>query len=247
MPILVTPTVAATAARRARSPLRLAFAGISVPAKIVGTVTATAAMPSGGRYVLMPSWADPRLPSLPEPSTVLVTGSGIKVSALRSAVHAMIPHSRLTVRSQVLHGLVATPVLHMSSTLYLIGMLAAAGLSALAVLFALATLTRSRALMLTRMAALGMDRSQALLLAATDAVPLVCVAAVGTIASSWLLAEVVGPVLGLNVFTGSSVPVILRPTWLGLIIPLAGVAVLALAFLAADGIAASDVGGRAAA
>lgn len=238
VPIMVTPTVAATAAQHADQPLRLTFAGISVPAKIIGTVTATAAIPSGGVYVLMPSWAQSRLPSVPKPSTVLVTGSGIKVSALRATVRKAIPHSRLTVRGQVLHGLVATPVLHMSSSLYLIGMLAAVGLSVLAVLFALATSTRSRALMLTRLAALGMDRSQALLLVLTDAVPLVCVAAVGTIASSWLLAEVVGPVLGLNVFTGSSVPVIVRPTWLGLIVPLAGVALLALVFLAADGIAA---------
>ena len=54
-------------------------------------------------------------------------------------------------------------------------------------------------------------------------------------ASSLLLAEVVGPVLGLNVFAGSVVPVPLRPTPLALVVPLAGAAVLAVALLAIDG------------
>jgi hypothetical protein len=63
------------------------------------------------------------------------------------------------------------------------------------------------------------------------------VAVIGTVASSWVLADVIGPVLGLNVFTGSSVPVNLRPSWLALIGLLAGVAVLALAFLTVDGVA----------
>jgi hypothetical protein len=57
------------------------------------------------------------------------------------------------------------------------------------------------------------------------------------VAASWLLVEVIGPVLGLNVFTGSLVTVPLRPTWQALVIPLAGVAALAVAFLAADGAA----------
>jgi predicted lysophospholipase L1 biosynthesis ABC-type transport system permease subunit len=127
--------------------------------------------------------------------------------------------------------------LHLSEQLYLIGALAAALLSALAAAFALAASARSRAVLLARLAALGMARRQALVLGLTDAVPLVAVAAIGTVAASWLLVEVIGPVLGLNVFTGSAAPVTLRPTWPGLIVPLAGVTVLALLFLAIDGAA----------
>lgn len=240
VPILVSPSVAAAAARHGaagRSGLRLSFAGISVPARIAGVIAQTAAMPAGGSYVLLPHWAAGRLPSLPQPSTILLTGTSLNAPALRATVHRVLPHSQLALRGLVLRELVNTPVLRMSAWLYLIGAVAAIVLSALAVLFALAGSARSRGLMMTRLAALGMDRTQALLLAVTDAIPLISVAIVGTVASSWLLAEVVGPVLGLNVFTGSAVPVVLRPTWLALTVPLAGVAVLTVATLAADSVA----------
>jgi hypothetical protein len=64
---------------------------------------------------------------------------------------------------------------------------------------------------------------------------MLCAAAAGTVVSVGLLAVVIGPVLGLNAFTGSSLPVAVRPTWLQLVAPLAGSAVLAVTFLAIDG------------
>ena len=47
----------------------------------------------------------------------------------------------------------------------------------------------------------------------TEAVPLLAVATAGTAACVWLLAAIVGPVLGLNTFTGSAQPAALAPTW----------------------------------
>jgi hypothetical protein len=92
--------------------------------------------------------------------------------------------------------------------------------------------------MLARLGALGMARSQSLLLGMTEAIPLIAVAAAGTAACVWLLAVVVGPVLGLNSFTGSPEPAVLSPTWPDLLVPLAGAALLAVTFLAVDGVLA---------
>lgn len=232
VPILATPGVAAgTVAGQTR----LEFGGLALPVRIVGTITDTAAMPAGGSYVVLPSWAAGRLPSIPPATTVLLTGSAISAPELSAAAARVLPGSQLTFRRQVLSALASSPALHMSDGLYLVGALAAAALSALAAAFALAASARSRSLMMTRLAALGMARRQALVLGLTDAIPLLSVAAIGTAVSSWLLAEVVGPALGLAVFTGSSVPVPLRPAWLELILPLAGIAVLTLSFLTIDG------------
>jgi len=232
VPVLVTPDLAA----RAGPGAQLQFAGSTLPVRIVGTITDTAAMPAGGSYLVLPQWAAPLLPSIPAPSTVLLTGSGINVPALRGTAARVLPGSQVTIRRQVLSALAASPALHLSESLYLAGGLAAAVLSVLALLFALAASARSRDAMMTRLAALGMASRQALLLRLTDAVPLLSVAAIGSVAASWLLAEVIGPVLGLAVFGGSTVPVPLRPTWPALVVPLAGVAVLVTVFLAIDGL-----------
>ena len=241
VPILVTPGIAATVAQarngaRGRAgALRLEDYSQSVPVRITGTITQTPAMPGGGEYVVLPRWAAPRLSYLPAPSTILVTGAAVNARALRAVAGRILPGSQVIVRRQVLRALSATPALRMSQGLYLGGAAAAAGLTALAVLFSLATSARSRSAMLTRLAALGMARSQALLVGITEAVPMLCAAAAGTVVSVWLLAEFIGPVLGLNAFTGSSLPVPVRPTWLQLVAPLAGAAVLAVTFLAIDG------------
>jgi hypothetical protein len=73
----------------------------------------------------------------------------------------------------------------------------------------------------------------------TEAVPLLVVAAIGTGACVWLLAVIVGPVLGLNTFTGTLEPAALAPTWQDLLVPLAGAAVLSVAFLVIDGVLAA--------
>ena len=241
VPILVTPGIAAgvaqarKAARNGSGALRLDDSSQSVPVRMAGTITQTPAMPAGGLYVVLPRWAAPRLSLQPAPSTVLVTGPAISAGALRAVARRVLPGSKVTIRRQVLSALTTGPALRLSQELYLAGAAAAAGLTALAVLFSLATSARSRSAMLTRLAALGMARSQALLLGITEAVPMLLAAAAGTVISVWLLAEFIGPVLGLNAFTGSPGPVAVRPTWLQLVAPLAGAAMLAVTFLAIDG------------
>ena len=117
-------------------------------------------MPAGGLYVVLPSWAAPRLSYLPAPSTVLVTGPAISAGALRAVARRVLPGSQVTIRRQVLSGteLVAgAPAVRAAVPRRCGG---SAGLTALAVLFSLVTSARSRASMLTRLGALGMARSR---------------------------------------------------------------------------------------
>jgi putative ABC transport system permease protein len=237
VPLLITPSVAAQLAQAGgRGQLRLEVYGQFVKVRIAGTITATPAMPTGGEFVVMPRWAEVKVSSLPPPYTVLVTGPHLRMTALRKTAERLLPGSQVIFRRQVLGALNSSPALRLSEGLYVAGAVAAAVVSALAVLFYLASSARSRAAMLARLGALGMARSQALLLGMTEAVPLIAVAAAGTAACVWLLAVVVGPVLGLNTFTGSREPAALSPTWPDLFVPLAGAALLAVAFLAIDGV-----------
>ena len=236
IPLLVTPALAARfGADGSHGALRLEEYGQFVSVRIAGTITRTPAMPAGGEFVLLPRWAALRLTAVPPPSTVLVTGPHLNIAALRATVAKVLPGSQVVFRRQVLAALNSSPALRLSESLYLAGAVAAAAVSALAVLFWLIASARSRAAMLTRLGALGMARSQALLLGLTEAVPLLTVATAGTAACVWLLAVIVGPVLGLNTFTGSAQPAALAPTWADLFAPLGGAAVLAVTFLAIDG------------
>jgi putative ABC transport system permease protein len=236
IPLLVSPAVAALVAHAgSHGALRLEEYGQFVNVRIAGTITRTPAMPAGGEFVLLPRWAALRLTAVPPPSTVLVTGPHLNIAALRATVAKLLPSSQTVFRRQVVAALNSSPALRLSENLYLAGAVAAAAVSALAVLFWLVSSARSRAAMLTMLGALGMARSQALLLGLTEAVPLLAVATAGTAACVWLLAAIVGPVLGLNTFTGSHQPAALAPTWADLVVPLAGAAVLAVTFLAVDG------------
>lgn len=244
VPVLVTPDLQAEArAGGSAGPggLSLEFGGLSLPIKVVGTVTDTPAMPAGGSYLVLPQWATSRLPAIPQSNTVLLTGSAIDVAQLQATVKRILPPgTTFTVRSQLLSQLVRTPALHLSERLYITGAIAAAVLSALAVLFALASSARSRATMMTELAALGMARSQALALGLTDSLPLLAVAAIGSAISGWVLAVLLSPLLDLGVFAGGSVPITLEPTWPAVLIPIAAAAAIAMAFLVLEGLA----GGR---
>ncbi|HEX9065256.1 MAG TPA: hypothetical protein VF843_09115 [Streptosporangiaceae bacterium] len=213
--------------------VRLNVFGQEVAVRVAGVTARTAAMPGGGQFVLGPLWASARL-GVPGPATLLVTGP-VRPGALRAAAARILPGSQITVRSQVLAGLDASPALRTSRGLYRAGALAAAVLTGLAVLFWLMASARDRGRLATRLGALGMAGRQAVLLGISDAAPLLALTAAGAAASVWLLAGVIGPVLGLNSFTGSRFPVPLIPTWADLGLPVAGAVLLALAVLVADG------------
>lgn len=232
VPVLVSPSLA-TELGGPGALWRLNVYGQEAQVRIVGTLIRTPAIPGGGKFLVAPLWAGVRM-GLPGPETLLVTGP-VRAAALRAAAARILPGSHVTLRSQVLSGLNSSPALRTSRGLYRTGTLAAAVLTALAVLFWLMASARDRARLLTRLGALGMAGRQALLLGIAEAGPLLAVTVAGAAASVWLLARVIGPVLGLNTFTGSRFPVPLRPTWADLGLPVAGAIVLAVLVLLADG------------
>jgi hypothetical protein len=85
---------------------------------------------------------------------------------------------------------------------------------------------------LARMATMGLRRWQAQLLLVAETLPPVVAAAVGGVASAWLLAPLVGPSLNLTGFTGTGSSVAVSPVALPLVAAAAGLVVAALLILA---------------
>jgi putative ABC transport system permease protein len=79
---------------------------------------------------------------------------------------------------------------------------------------------------------LGLGRGQSRVMLAAQLLPQVIGAVAGGLGCAVLLAPLIGPDLDLSVFTGSSVSVPVRPDYLSLALPAAGLLVLALAALA---------------
>jgi hypothetical protein len=118
-------------------------------------ITRTPAMPTGREFIVLPLWSTDRLNSLPPPSTVLITGPHLNKAAFRATTARVLPGSQVLFRREVLAALNSSPALRLSEGLYVAGAVAAAAVSALAVLFSLATSARSRSAMLTRLGALA--------------------------------------------------------------------------------------------
>ncbi len=235
VPVLAAPGLAAGARRGAAA---LVLDGIRLPVAIVGRIGATPAVPAGGPYVMMPSWAAPRFPSIPGPRALLATGTPTDLPALRAAIARTMPGSQLTLRRQVLAGLADAPAQRAGARLSALAGWAAVAFSVVALLFGLAVSARRRDRLITRLSALGMTPRQARALALADTLPLLCVAIGGMLAAVAVLTPLAGPALNLTVFTGSAVPVPVRPGPLALLIPAVAVAVLTVAVVAAERAAA---------
>jgi putative ABC transport system permease protein len=237
IPVLVSPAVAArglpAGTGGGRSSLGLDIGGIRHPVRVAGTIGDTPAMPAGGRYVVVPAWAAPRFPVLSGPDTLLATGSAIDLPALRAATARYLRGAQVTSRAQVLAGLANSPAQLAAEQLYRAGVWIAVLLSIVAVLVSLAASAGSRTQLIERLTALGMAARQARGVALVELLPLLSVAVLGTLVSAAVLVLAVGPVLNLAVFTGASGQVPVRPD-LPMLLPVAGVIVLAIAVVAAQ-------------
>ena len=89
-----------------------------------------------------------------------------------------------------------------------------------------------RALTLARLTVMGHERVTRLVL--LEALPAVVVAVAAGAACALALPPLVGSALDLSVFTGSGVPVTVRPDWISLGLPAVAAVVLAAAALAAE-------------
>ena len=91
-----------------------------------------------------------------------------------------------------------------------LGGIAAAAGALLALLLVLLLSAQSRQLTLARAATMGMSTVQARLLVLIEALPQILAVIVGGLICALALAPLVGPALGLSVFTGSATPVPVR-------------------------------------
>jgi hypothetical protein len=167
---------------------------------------------------------------------MLVTGSGINLRGVRAAAAAAMQVASVTSRTQLLSALVRAPAQLVAERLYLMGVWVAVLLSVLATLFGLTESGRRRTHLVERLTALGMPGRQSRALALTDLLPVLLVAVIGSAASGILLAAIIGPVLDLTVFAGSAGPVPVRPGP-GMLLPAAGIVVLAVVMVAVQGAA----------
>jgi putative ABC transport system permease protein len=226
VPVLASDGLAATASRAT-----LSLDGIALPVRVAATIAATPAMPGPGTFVVLPTWATPRFPSIPGPNTLLATGSSINLVAVRAAVRATMPGAQLVSRAQVLRSLQQSPAPRAAARVYELGVWVTALLSLICLLFALAMSARSRARLIEQLTALGITSRQARAVAISEVIPLLSVAVLGTFVAGFVLAVVLGPTLNLAVFTGSASPVPVRPGP-GMLVPVAGIVVVALAIVA---------------
>jgi putative ABC transport system permease protein len=235
VPVLVSRGLAAGLGRAGgRGSGVLELDGINLRVAVRGIIGTTAAMPGGGAFVVLPTWAASRLPSIPGPDVLLATGSGTDARQFRAASAATVPGGQLTLRQQVLSGLRNSPAPAATDQIDTLGMWAAAGLAVIAILLGLATSSASRAAVARRMLALGMAARQARALALTETLPLLAIGIVGMLTAAVGLALLIGPALNLATLAAGTGFVPVRPHLDALALPAAGAVVVALIVVAAQ-------------
>ena len=218
VPVLAS---AGLAARLGRAPfalelqdyqrIRVYVAGVA-PA-MSGVLAVSAGFTAG--YVVLPRSALDG--DVPPASGLLVTGPDLDGKALLTTVSKWhVPGSQVSLRSPFLAALEQAPLEHDAYSELAFGGYAAAAGCLLVLLLTLLLSAQSRALTLTRSATMGMSAAQARGLALIEALPQLLAVLAGGLICALALAPLVGPALGLSVFTGSSaaVPVRIEPAWL---------------------------------
>jgi putative ABC transport system permease protein len=220
VPVIATPKIAA-AIRRGND--RLGFAGSLLTIRLAGTTTATPALPGGGPFVILPSWAVPRLKAGAPPNIELVIGPRLSSDDLTRALRHTLPDSEVVFRQAVLAAVAGAPLVRSADITFDLGVAAAVALSIAAILLGLLLSGRDRTRMAAWLTALGLTRRQARRLAMLDALPLALIAVVGAVLAGAALGPIISPAVNLSVFTGSTAAVPVRPDVLALVIPAAGV------------------------
>jgi putative ABC transport system permease protein len=153
----------------------------------------------------------------PAPSTVLVAGPHLDGRALTMAVTKWhVAGAAIVVRSQLLASLESAPLQHGAYTELAFGGDAAAIGCMLVLLLTLMLSGQSRQMTLARASTMGLSAAQGRRLALIEALPQIVSVVAGGLVSALALVPLVGPTLGLSVFTGSaaSVSVRIEPAWL---------------------------------
>jgi putative ABC transport system permease protein len=228
VPVLASPSAARLLGTQRRV---LESVQVSDGVRVAGVLSGTPAMPQGGVYVVMPSWALPAATRTQPPGLMLITGPRLDGAALTSAAHRLVSGSVVTLRATALAGLADSPLPRGTYLGYAAGLGAAAGFSVVVLLLDLALGAEERKMTLARLATMGMSAGQARRLTLMETLPAVLVAALAAVAGALVLVPLTGPVLNLSVFTGSAASVPIRPGWAALGVPIAALVGLAVATL----------------
>ena len=237
IPVVASPSVAALMkgdGEAGGGSRRLAFEGSTLTLQLAGIASSTPAVPGGGSFVVVPSWASSRLIDDTTPNTMLLTGAHIDLRALRAVVARKLPGGQIISRAAALQAAAGSPIVHGSDVALEEAAAAAAACAVAAVLMGVLLSGQDRTRLGVWLTAMGMTARQARRLALLDALPLLLVALLGGELASLALGPLIGPGLDLSAFTGSSASVSLRPDVVALVAPAVGALILILAAAAAQ-------------
>ena len=236
VPVLVS---APLAHRLGRGPVGLILADdVSERVQVVGIAPAMSKVPtiggaaSAGLLVLPRSALTAVAQSLLPPNAVLVAGSGLDDGALTAAVASWhVSGAQVTTQSHLLTLLTGAPLQRGAYAELAVGGDAAAAGCLLVLLLTLMLSAQSRRMTLARTATMGMSTTQSRWLTLIEALPQILTVIIGGLICALALVPLVGPTLGLAVFTesGAAVPVRVEPLWLT--VTAIGLVVLAMATL----------------
>ena len=244
---LIAPSAAGTPQPVLASPQALADLGHGVVAlntyqavvapvrvRVAGVVSGTPALPGGGAFVIMPISAirSTATPPVPAPTTLmLLNGTSIDHAKLSAVVKRTLFGGVVTYRSDVLSGLTNGPLQHGAFTLFTLAVLAAAILGLAVMLLELALGASERDSTLARLATMGLGEGQRAWVVALEVLPAVIAAAAAAWACAVALPRVLAPDINLSVFTGSTASVPLAANVAAIVVPLAGLALVAVVSL----------------
>ncbi|HEX4064304.1 MAG TPA: hypothetical protein VHY58_25115 [Streptosporangiaceae bacterium] len=226
-PVLASPAAAGLLGH-GRVTLELVTA--RMPVTVAGAVGATAAMPGGGAFVIVPAWALPAAVAAQPPDLMLMTGP-VDGAALTAAAHRLVPGVAVTLRSAALASLAGSPLPRGAYLGFAVGLAAAAGFSAAILLLDLALAADARRMTLARLATMGLAAGQARRLTLLETLPAVAAAALAGAGCALILVPLTGPILDLSAFTGSPATIPVHPDLTALVLPVAGLIILAAATL----------------
>ena len=237
-PVLASPQAATDLGT---GPVTLTSGAAVRPVKVqlAAVLSGTPALPAGGEFVIMPLAAIHSTATPPEPTAALVnelllTGTGIDQPRLTALANDVAPGSVTTFRSDELKSLTTAPLQRATFQLFGLALVVAAVLGLAVMLLELALGAAEREATLARLATMGLGEGQRTRVVALEVLPAVLAAAVAAWACAVALPRLVAPAMDLSVFTGSTAAVPLTPDTASIVLPLAGLAVVALVALAVE-------------
>ena len=195
--------------------------------RVAGTVATTPAAAGTGMFIIMALQHLPGETSPPTPNLLLITGTDISHSALAAVVSKDVPAAAIIFRSAVLDGLVSSPLQAAADLIMRLSLAVAAGFGLVILLLGLALGSADRDLTLARLTTMGLEQGRVVWLVLGEALLAVLAAVVAGVACAVALPTLTSPALNLSVFTGSTTPVPIAPDLVALVVPAAGLAVLA--------------------